>query len=143
MTNECDESIRLLCSQHGLAVTEVHRTPADAALYEHAIRHEKDASIAENGALVATPASNGASQRYKRVLSGCRFEKDLVGTGYPVRRAHVPNQSASARCYLKRASGSMFRRLRRLGSEVPHQVRVICTAVSRALNAHNAHVVDA
>jgi len=39
--------------QHGLTVTDVHRNLPPSALYEHAIRYEKDASIAENGALVA------------------------------------------------------------------------------------------
>jgi phosphoenolpyruvate carboxykinase (ATP) len=34
-------------------VGEVHRNLAPSALYEHAIRYEKDGSIAENGALVA------------------------------------------------------------------------------------------
>lgn len=33
---------------HGIIVAEIHH-----ALYEHAIRYEKDASIAENAALVA------------------------------------------------------------------------------------------
>ena len=38
---------------HELTVTEVYRNLPVGALYEHAIRYEKDASIAENGALVA------------------------------------------------------------------------------------------
>ena len=33
--------------QHQLTVAEVHRNLAPSALYEHAIRYEKDASIAE------------------------------------------------------------------------------------------------
>jgi phosphoenolpyruvate carboxykinase (ATP) len=40
-------------SQHGLTVGQVHRNLPASSLYEHAIRIEKDASIAENGALVA------------------------------------------------------------------------------------------
>ena len=43
---------------HGLTVTEVHHNLPPSALYEHAIRFEKDASIAENGALVAYSGSN-------------------------------------------------------------------------------------
>ncbi|PYJ01718.1 MAG: phosphoenolpyruvate carboxykinase (ATP), partial [Verrucomicrobia bacterium] len=39
--------------QHGLTVGNVHHNLPPSALYEHAIRYEKDASIAENGALVA------------------------------------------------------------------------------------------
>ena len=38
---------------HGLSVATVYRNLPPSALYEHAIRYEKDASIAENGALVA------------------------------------------------------------------------------------------
>ena len=38
---------------HGVTVAEIHRNLPPSALYEHAIRYEKDASIAENGALVA------------------------------------------------------------------------------------------
>ena len=38
---------------HGIIVAEIHRNLPLSALYEHAIRYEKDASIAENGALVA------------------------------------------------------------------------------------------
>ena len=36
---------------HGITVAEIHRNLPPSALYEHAIRYEKDASIAENGAL--------------------------------------------------------------------------------------------
>ena len=36
---------------HGIIVAEIHRNLPLSALYEHAIRYEKDASIAENGAL--------------------------------------------------------------------------------------------
>ena len=36
---------------HGVTVAEIHRNLPPSALYEHAIRYEKDASIAENGAL--------------------------------------------------------------------------------------------
>jgi phosphoenolpyruvate carboxykinase (ATP) len=45
------DSFRL--DEQQLAVSVVHRNPPPSALYEHAIRYEKDASIAENGALVA------------------------------------------------------------------------------------------
>ena len=38
---------------HGVTVAEIHRNLPPSALYEHAIRYEKDASIAEKGALVA------------------------------------------------------------------------------------------
>jgi hypothetical protein len=38
---------------HGLTVREVHRNVPPGALYEDAIRYEKDASIVENGAQAA------------------------------------------------------------------------------------------
>jgi hypothetical protein len=56
--------------QHQLTVDEIHRNLAPSALYEHAIRYEKDASIAENG-----------------------YSRSVV----------------------------LLRRIRRLGSEIPHQ----------------------
>jgi phosphoenolpyruvate carboxykinase (ATP) len=40
--------------KHNLDVAEVDHNLPPGALYEHAIRYEKDASIAENGALVAS-----------------------------------------------------------------------------------------
>src|SRR6187401_1083782 len=56
-------------SAHGLAVTEVHHNLSPSALYEHSIRFEKDASIAENGALVAySGAKTGRSPKDKRVV---------------------------------------------------------------------------
>ena len=39
--------------EHGITVAEIHRNLPPSALYEHVIRYEKDASMAENGALVA------------------------------------------------------------------------------------------
>lgn len=54
---------------HRLTVTEVHRNLPPSALYEHAIRFEKDASIAENGAPVAySGVKTGRSPKNKRVV---------------------------------------------------------------------------
>src|SRR3954468_8899589 len=65
-------------TQHGLTVTEVHRNLAPSALYEHAIRFEKDASIAENGALVAySGVKTGRSPNDKRVVKNPESEKDI------------------------------------------------------------------
>jgi hypothetical protein len=55
---------------HQLKVAEVHHNLPPSSLYEHAIRYEKDASIAENG-----------------------YSRSVV----------------------------LLRRIRRLGSEIPHQ----------------------
>src|SRR6201984_678741 len=63
-------------SQHGLAVTEIHRNLPPSALYEHATRYEKDASIAENGALVAySGVKTGRSPKDKRVVRHPESEK--------------------------------------------------------------------
>jgi hypothetical protein len=40
---------------HGITVSEIHRNLAPSVLYEHAIRYEKDASIAENGGCLPEP----------------------------------------------------------------------------------------
>jgi phosphoenolpyruvate carboxykinase (ATP) len=37
----------------GINVAQIYRNLPPSALYEHAIRYDKDASIADNGALVA------------------------------------------------------------------------------------------
>jgi len=51
---------------HGITVAEIHRNLPPSALYEHAIRYEKDASIAENGALVAySGAKTGRSPKFR------------------------------------------------------------------------------
>ena len=63
---------------HRLTVMEVHRNLPPSALYEHAIRFEKDASIAENGALVAySGVKTGRSPKDKRVVKNPASEKDI------------------------------------------------------------------
>jgi phosphoenolpyruvate carboxykinase (ATP) len=63
---------------HGVTVTEIHRNLPASALYEHAIRYEKDASIAENGALVAySGAKTGRSPKDKRVVKHPDFEANV------------------------------------------------------------------
>src|SRR3954469_786681 len=65
-------------NQHGLAVTEVHRNLPPSALYEHAIRYEKDARIAENGALVAySGVKTGRSPKDKRVVEHAASKNDI------------------------------------------------------------------
>src|SRR3954469_8775606 len=65
-------------NQHGLAVAEVHRNLPPSALYEHAIRYEKDASIAQNGALVAySGAKTGRSPKDKRVVEHAASKNDI------------------------------------------------------------------
>jgi phosphoenolpyruvate carboxykinase (ATP) len=55
--------------EYELTVGEVHRNLAPSVLYEHAIRYEKDAHIAEKGALVAySGVKTGRSPKDKRVV---------------------------------------------------------------------------
>jgi len=70
--------ISFALNQHDLAVVEVHRNLPPSALYEHAIRHEKDASIAENGALVAySGIKTGRSPKDKRVVEHAASKNDV------------------------------------------------------------------
>ncbi len=64
--------------QYDLTVSDIHRNLPASALYEHAIRYEKDASIAENGALVAySGTKTGRSPKDKRVVKSPDSEKDI------------------------------------------------------------------
>jgi len=64
--------------EHGLDVSEVHHNLPPSSLYEHAIRFEKDSSIAENGALVAySGAKTGRSPKDKRIVRHADSEKDI------------------------------------------------------------------
>ena len=134
-------------TSQGLTVTEVHHNLSPSALYEHAIRFEKDASIAENGALVAySGVKTGRSPKDKRVVKNPALgERCLVGDReYPLRRAHLRNQPpARARLPEHARAALLLRRLRRLGPEISHQgPRHLLAAISRALHAHDAHPPD-
>jgi phosphoenolpyruvate carboxykinase (ATP) len=60
---------------HQLTVRDVYHNLPPSSLYEHAIRYEKDASIAENGALVAySGAKTGRSPKDKRVVKDPKSE---------------------------------------------------------------------
>jgi len=66
-----------LKDQH-INVGVIHRNLPPSALYEHAIRYEKDASIAENGALVAySGAKTGRSPKDKRIAKNPQSERDV------------------------------------------------------------------
>jgi ATP-dependent phosphoenolpyruvate carboxykinase len=59
-------------------VHQVYRNLPPSLLYEHAIRYEKDASIAENGALVAySGAKTGRSPQDKRIVKHPASENDI------------------------------------------------------------------
>src|SRR5881398_3720329 len=63
---------------YGITVGEVHHNLSPSRLYEHAIRYEKDASIAENGALVAySGVKTGRSRKDKRIVKHPNSEADV------------------------------------------------------------------
>ena len=63
---------------HQLDVATVHHNLPPSSLYEHAIRFEKDASIAENGALVAySGAKTGRSPKDKRIVRHPDSDSDI------------------------------------------------------------------
>src|SRR5437870_10538396 len=71
-------SVIFTLEQHGLTVADVHHNLQPSALYEHAIRYEKDASIAENGALVAySGVKTGRSPKDKRVVKHPNSEAEV------------------------------------------------------------------
>src|SRR4029077_5479700 len=62
---------------YDITVAEIHRNLPPCQLYEHAIRYEKDASIAENGALVAySGVKTGRSPKDTRVVKHSDSEAD-------------------------------------------------------------------
>src|SRR6516164_4216183 len=71
-------SVEFSLQEHGIGVREIHRNLPPSLLYEHAIRYEKDASIAENGALVAySGTKTGRSPKDKRVVKHPESEADV------------------------------------------------------------------
>jgi phosphoenolpyruvate carboxykinase (ATP) len=65
-------------NQHEITVREVHRNLPASALYEHAIRHDRGATIAENGALVAySGEKTGRSPKDKRIVKNLASEKEV------------------------------------------------------------------
>jgi phosphoenolpyruvate carboxykinase (ATP) len=64
--------------EYGLTVQEIHHNLPVSVLYEHAIRHEKDARIAESGALVAySGAKTGRSPKDKRIVKNPASEAEV------------------------------------------------------------------
>ena len=135
-------------TSHGLTVTEVHHNLSPSALYEHAIRFEKDASIAENGALVGLLGRENwtLTEGQARGQESRLGERYLVGDReYPLRRTHLPNQPATrARLPEHTRATLLLRRFRRMGPKVSHQgPRHLLSAISRPFYAHDAHPPDA
>jgi phosphoenolpyruvate carboxykinase (ATP) len=65
-------------SKYELTANEIYRNLPPSVLYEHAIRYEKEATIAENGALVAySGEKTGRSPKDKRVVKNPASENDV------------------------------------------------------------------
>jgi phosphoenolpyruvate carboxykinase (ATP) len=126
--------------EHELTVEEVHRNLPPSALYEHAILYERDAHIAENGALVAySGVKTGRSPKDKRVVKQGASEND-VWWG-PVNIPLEPHTFAinreRARDYLNtRERLYCFDGFAGWDSKYRVKVRIICSRPYHALFMH-------
>jgi len=126
---------------HGFTVPEVHRNLPPSALYEHAIRHEKDASIADNGALVAySGVKTGRSPKNKRVVENPDSKADVWWGS-----VNIPCDQRTFRINRQRAIDYLNTRPRLYCIDAfagwdPNtrvKVRVICSLPYHALFMHN------
>src|SRR6516225_5992134 len=123
---------------HGITVAEIHRNLAPSALYEHAIRYERDASIAENGALVAySGVKTGRSPKDKRVVKHPDSEANVWwGTvNIPITPQTFAINRERARDYLN-ICARIYCFDGFAGWEHPIKVRVICSRPYHALFMH-------
>jgi phosphoenolpyruvate carboxykinase (ATP) len=125
---------------YDLNVAQVHRNLPPSALYEHAIRYEKDASIAENGALVAySGAKTGRSPKDKRVVKRPESEKDVWwgNVNIPMEPAAFAINRERARDYLNtRERLYCFDGFAGWDPNYRIKVRVICSRPYHALFMH-------
>ncbi len=123
-----------------MTVTEIHRNLPPGALYEHAIRYEKGASIADNGALVAySGAKTGRSPKDKRVVKHPASEKDVWwGTvNIPLDPAAFAINRERARDYLNtRERLYCFDGFAGWDPSYRIKIRVICSRPYHALFMH-------
>ena len=126
---------------HELTVPKIHRNLPPSALYEHAIRHEKDSSIAENGALVAySGEKTGRSPKDKRIVKSATSEQEIWwgSVNAPIDQRTYEIVRERARDYL-----NICERLYCFdgfaGSDPKYRVkiRVICSRPYHALFMHN------
>ncbi len=134
---------------HELTVAEVHRNFPPSSLYEHAIRYEKDASIAENGALVAySGAKTGRSPKDKRVVRHPDSEKDIwwgkVNIPLDARTLRDQPRTRASTTSTPATGFTASTALPAGTRSIASKVRVICArALSRAVHAHHADPPDA
>jgi phosphoenolpyruvate carboxykinase (ATP) len=125
---------------YGITVAEVHHNLSPSALYEHAIRFEKDTSIADNGALVAySGVKTGRSPKDKRVVAEANSKADVWWGS-----VNIPLDAASFAINRERAHDYLNTRDRLYcfdgfaGWDPKYRikVRVICTRPYHALFMH-------
>jgi phosphoenolpyruvate carboxykinase (ATP) len=125
---------------HELTVAEVHRNLPPGALYEHAIRFEKDASIADNGALVAySGVKTGRSPKDKRVVRHPASERDVWWgpVNIPLDAASFAINRERARDYLNtRERLYCFDGFAGWDPKYRVKIRVICSRPYHALFMH-------
>jgi phosphoenolpyruvate carboxykinase (ATP) len=123
-----------------LTVAEVHRNLPPGALYEHAIRFEKDASIADNGALVAySGVKTGRSPKDKRVVRHPASERDVWWgpVNIPLDAASFAINRERARDYLNtRERLYCFDGFAGWDPKYRVKIRVICSRPYHALFMH-------
>lgn len=126
--------------EHELSVEQVHRNLAPSALYEHAILYEKDAHIAENGALVAySGVKTGRSPKDKRVVKQSPSENDVWwgSVNIPLEPQTFAINRERARDYLNsRECLYCFDGFAGWDPKYRMKVRVICSRPYHALFMH-------
>jgi len=127
--------------EHELTVSEVHRNLPPSALYAHALRYERDSSIAENGALVAySGEKTGRSPKDKRIVKAAASEKHIWWG--PVNVPIEPDTFAivreRARDYLNICERLYcFDGFAGADAKYRVKIRVICSRPYHALFMHN------
>jgi phosphoenolpyruvate carboxykinase (ATP) len=126
--------------EYELAVNEICRNLPPSALYEHAIRYEKDGHIAENGALVAySGAKTGRSPKDKRVVKNAASEKDVWwgAVNIPLDQTSFAINRERARDYLNtRERIYCFDGFAGWDPKYRIKIRVICSRPYHALFMH-------
>jgi phosphoenolpyruvate carboxykinase (ATP) len=128
-------------SDHELTVSEIYRNLPPSALYEHAIRHEKDSSIAENGSLVAySGEKTGRSPKDKRIVQSATSEKDVWWgpVNVPIDQRTYDIVRERARDYLNSCERLYcFDGFAGADPKYRIKIRVICSRPYHALFMHN------
>jgi phosphoenolpyruvate carboxykinase (ATP) len=126
---------------HELEVAEVHRNLTPGALYEHAIRFEKDTTIAENGALVAySGVKTGRSPKDKRVVRHPESENNVWWSSVNIpcdERTFAINRQRAIDYLNTRERLYCFDGFAGWDPKYRIKVRVICSRPYHALFMHN------